>query len=59
MSWLDEEEQADVTAASATASKVSGPSLAEQEREFQKAVQPGSPISALLRYVFSSILFSS
>ncbi|KAF8531148.1 Pkinase-domain-containing protein [Gautieria morchelliformis] len=25
-----------------------GPSIAQQEREFQKAVQPGSPISALL-----------
>jgi cell cycle serine/threonine-protein kinase CDC5/MSD2 len=48
MSWLDEEDQAEVTAASAFKMSV-GVSLAEQEREFQKAVQAGSPISALLR----------
>jgi serine/threonine protein kinase len=47
-SWLDEELQAEVSAAAAAKAPV-GPSLAEQEREFQKAVQPGSPISALLR----------
>lgn len=28
-----------------------GPSIVKQEQDFQNAVQPGSPISALLQYV--------
>ncbi|KAK4684394.1 hypothetical protein P7C73_g5784, partial [Tremellales sp. Uapishka_1] len=30
-----------------------GPSILQQERDFKKAVQPDSPISALIKYVFA------
>jgi serine/threonine protein kinase len=36
-----------------------GPSIAQQEREFQKAVQPGSPISALLSSARQPLIVST
>ncbi|KAF8578980.1 Pkinase-domain-containing protein [Ramaria rubella] len=36
-----------------------GPSIAQQEREFQKAVQPGSPISALLNSARQPLIVST
>jgi polo-like kinase 1 len=36
-----------------------GPSIVKQEQDFQNAVQPGSPISALLQYVLLPVCGSS
>ncbi|OSD04992.1 Pkinase-domain-containing protein [Trametes coccinea BRFM310] len=55
--WLDEDQSTSIAVPSApttttsntsTKARSATSSLAQQEKEFQKAVQPGSPISALL-----------
>ncbi|EJD40166.1 Pkinase-domain-containing protein [Auricularia subglabra TFB-10046 SS5] len=48
---LDEDQTtaANISTASARSKATSAAVLAQQERDFQKAVQPGSPISALLK----------
>ena len=62
---LDEDQTTELSPASSALSKGHGArgglssSLAQQEREFQKAVQPGSPISALLSSARQPLIVSN
>jgi serine/threonine protein kinase len=62
---LDQDQATELSPASSAHSKGHaargglGPSLAQQEREFQKAVQPGSPISALLSSARQPLIVSN
>lgn len=64
-SLLDEDQVIELSSANGAASQGHsargglGPSLAQQEREFQKAVQPGSPISALLSSARQPLIVSN
>ena len=62
---LDEDQTTELSPASTALSKGRGtrgglgPSIAQQERDFQKAVQPGSPISALLSSARQPLIVST
>lgn len=61
---LDEDQATELSPASGASSRGHGarglgPSIAQQEREFQKAVLPGSPISALLSSARQPLIVST
>jgi len=60
--WLDDDHMSSIAASSATEDKAKNPitsTIAQQEKEFQKAVQPGSPISALLSSARQPLVMST
>ncbi|OJA20238.1 hypothetical protein AZE42_02693 [Rhizopogon vesiculosus] len=60
--WLDDDHMSDIAAPSAPEDKANNPitsTIAQQEKEFQKAVQPGSPISALLSSARQPLVMST
>jgi cell cycle serine/threonine-protein kinase CDC5/MSD2 len=60
--WLDDDHMSTIAVPSAPEDKARNPitsTIAEQEKEFQKAVQPGSPISALLSSARQPLVMST
>lgn len=60
--WLDDDHVSTIPVPSAPEDKAKNPimsSIAQQEKEFQKAVQPGSPISALLSSARQPLVMST
>lgn len=60
--WLDDDHISTIAVPSAPEDKAKNPitsTIAQQEKEFQKAVQPGSPISALLSSARQPLVMST
>ncbi|KAG1748400.1 kinase-like domain-containing protein [Suillus paluster] len=60
--WLDDDHISTIAVPSAPEEKAKNPitsTIAQQEKEFQKAVQPGSPISALLSSARQPLVMST